>query len=405
MKDLLDRFNPWWFGEVQFSGIAREEYLDELKRYNENKDIILISGLRRTGKTTLMKQMIYSLIDIGVKPEHILFVSLDNIGLKDNTILDIEAEYRKSAGLNNDERLYLFLDEVHFQDRFELQLKNLYDLGASKVYASGSANLDILMRTPHLTGRHRIVEMRPLDFKEFMLFKGYDKEGKSKQELIDLAHEYVLTGGLPEYVLTEDINSLNTMIQSVLYRDVFARSGLRDHESLLNIFTMIVKNVSTPLSIRSISRVLNHSEETIKKVLELLEEVNLIRKVERYGNFKERKANPPKYYLSDTGIFNVIMDRVNIGAVVENLAFLKLRSYGPIHFHRSSGKEIDFILRKTAFEVKYIDEITSDGSISIIWKGKRRLITRSFEGNQGSIKAIPLVDLLLFSEKEDIGKL
>jgi len=405
MKDLLDRFNPWWFGEVQFPGIAREGYLDELMRYNGNKDIILISGLRRTGKTTLMKQMIYSLIDIGVKPEHILFVSLDNIGLKDNTILDIEGEYRKSAGLDNDERLYLFLDEVHFQDRFELQLKNLYDLGASKVYASGSANLDIFMRTPNLTGRHRIVEMRPLDFREYLLFKGNDHEGMSREGLFDLAHEYALTGGIPEYVLTGDINSLNTMIQSVLYRDVFVGSGLRDHESLLNIFTMIVKNVSTPLSIRSISRVLNHSEETIRKVLELLEEVNLIRKVERYGNFKERKANPPKYYLSDTGIFNVIVDKVNIGAVVENLAFLKLRSYGPIHYHRYSGKEIDFILKNSAFEVKYVVEPISDGSISILWKGKKRMITRSYEGNLGSIKAIPLADLLLFSEKEDIGKL
>jgi uncharacterized protein len=245
--------------------------------------------------------------------------------------------------------------------------------------------------------------MRPLDFREFLIFNGHEIGEKSHKDLVELAHEYAFTGGIPEYVLTGDINSLNTMIQSVLYRDVFTRSGLRDHESLLNIFTMIVKNVSTPLSTRSISRVLNHSEEMIKKVLELLKEVNLIRKVERQGNFKERKANPPKYYLSDTGIFNVILDKVNIGAVVENLVFLKLSRYGPVHYHRSSGKEIDFILKKTAFEVKYMDDPPSDGSISIVWKGKKRVITRSYEGNIDTVKAIPLADILVFSEKDDIG--
>ncbi|MBN1539408.1 MAG: ATP-binding protein [Candidatus Thermoplasmatota archaeon] len=403
MTDLIDRFNPWWFGETQFPGIPRETYLEELMRYRENNDVILVSGLRRTGKTTLMKQMIHRMIDEGTKPEHILFISMDNIGLKDRTILEIEEEYRKSSGMRNDERLYLFLDEVHFQEKFELQLKNLYDLGMTKIFASGSANLEILMKTPHLTGRYRIVEMRPLDFREFLIFNGHDIGEKNHQELVELAHQYALTGGIPEYVLTGDINSLNTMIQSVLFRDVFTRSRLRDNESLLNIFTMIVKNVSTPVSIRSISRVLNHSEETIRKVLELLEEVNLIRKVERYGNFKERKANPPKYYLSDTGIFNVIMDKVNMGAVVENLVFLKLRRYGSVHYHRSSGKEIDFILKKIAFEVKYVDDLPSDGSISIVWKGKKRVITRSYEGNLDTVKAIPLAGLLVFSGKEDIG--
>jgi uncharacterized protein len=127
MKDLLDRFNPWWFGKTQFPGIPREGYLEELMRFKENNDIILISGLRRTGKTTLMKQMIQRMIDEGTKHEHILFVSMDNIGLKDRTILQIEDEYRKSSGMSNDEKLYLFLDEVHFQDQFEVQLKNLYE--------------------------------------------------------------------------------------------------------------------------------------------------------------------------------------------------------------------------------------------------------------------------------------
>ena len=405
MMDLIGRFNPWWFGKIEFPGIPREKYLRKLMEYRETDDVILISGLRRTGKTTIMKQMIYKLIEEGMDPRQILFMSMDNLGLRDKTILQIESEYREKSEMNSSERLYLFLDEIHFQDQFELQLKNLYDLGGTKVFASGSANLDILMKTPHLTGRHRIMEMKPLDFREYLLFKGLKIADKSKQDLFDLAHEYALTGGIPEYVLTGDINSLNTMIQSVLYRDVINRSGLRDNESLLNIFTMVVKNVSTPISTRSISRVLNHSEETIRKVLELLEEVDLIHKVERYGNFKERKANPPKYYLSDTAIFNIILDKVNIGAVIENLVFLKLREYGPVHYHRSSGKEIDFILDRTAFEVKYVDDPPLDDNLSMVWKGKKRLITRSLEGNFDSVKAIPLTDLLVFSDKDDIRNL
>ena len=403
MMELLGRFNPWWFGETEFPGIPREKYLQNLMKYKDTKDVTLISGLRRTGKTTLMKQMIHRLIDEGMDPKHILFVSMDNLGLKDATILQIESEYREKLAMNYNEQLYLFLDEIHFQDQFELQLKNLYDIGGTKIFASGSANLDILMKTPYLTGRHRIIKMRPLDLMEYIEFRGHDIKGRSHQELVEIAQEYTLNGGIPEYVLTRDINSLNTMLQSILYRDVISRSGLRDNESLLNIFTMIVKNVSTPISTRSISRVLNHSEDTVRKVLELLEEVSLIHKVERYGNFKERKANPPKYYLADTGLFNLILDRVNIGAVVENLVYLKLRRYGPVHYHRSSGKEIDFILGRTAFEVKYVNDLSVDDKeiFSITWKGKKRLITRSLEGNINSIKAIPLFELLVLGDEKD----
>jgi len=398
MMELLNRFNPWWRKEPEFPGIPRRKHLQRIDGLMKNDNIILITGLRRTGKTTLMKQMIHGLLSNGVKPEHILYVSLDNIGLKDRSIMDIESEYRQQIDPEEREVIYLFLDEVHFQENFEIQLKNLCDMGATKIIASGSANLDILMKTPYLTGRYRMIRLRPLDFSEYLLFKGYRVDEMGNEELIKLAHEYSLQGGIPEYVLTSDIDSLNTLLQSILYRDVFTRSGLRDKESLLDIFTMLVKSVSSPLSVRRISKVLKHSEDTVRKVIGMLEETNLLFKVERYGNFKERKSNPPKYYLADTGFFNVILDKVNVGAIVENLVFLKLSEYGAVHYHRAKGREIDFISNGIAYEVKYM-ELTSSKlkeAFSLIsWKGKRRLIVKELPKDSTSSVYIPLFRLLL----------
>ena len=121
MKDLLYQYNPWW-EDIGFTDqiIPREKYLVRLNKYLHQKQIVILTGLRRVGKTTLMKLIIKELLISNVDKKHIFYISLDDYLLKNNTIADILAEYRKTHKLKIEEKLYLFFDEVTYRENFIL---------------------------------------------------------------------------------------------------------------------------------------------------------------------------------------------------------------------------------------------------------------------------------------------
>jgi len=113
MEELLYQYNPWWEDTIYNNGLKpRERYLEELRSYLNNKQIVAITGLRRVGKTTLMKLIIYELIESGIDPEYIFYVSLDDYLINKNSIVEIINEYRKIHKIKIEEKIYLFLDEV-----------------------------------------------------------------------------------------------------------------------------------------------------------------------------------------------------------------------------------------------------------------------------------------------------
>ena len=244
MEEILHQFNPWWEGEYKSPGIPREEYLHSLAGLWKTRDVVLLAGLRRVGKTTLMHQLIHTFLKEGVEPKHLFYVSLDNLALKDLSISEVVEAYRKARSVKHNERVVLFLDEVHFKDDWELELKNLYDMGHVKVFASGSASLDIVMKSPNLTGRQRLVRVRPLNFGEFLDFTGRRHSMADAHLMPGLAREYVERGGLPEYVLTEDPNVLQSLLDSILYRDIAGRYEIRNRENLKDILALLAQGVT-----------------------------------------------------------------------------------------------------------------------------------------------------------------
>ncbi len=392
MEDILIKFNPWWDGTYEFPGIERSRYLEILEKHIGSRDVILITGLRRVGKTTIMHQIIHRLLQ-NEDPRKVLYVSMDYLPLKDHMILDIEDAFRRANSLKYNEKVFLFLDEVHFQDDFELQLKNLYDLGFSKVFASGSANLDIIMRSPHLTGRQRIIRINPLSFGEFMQFRDLSITRADHHLFPSLAMDYVETGGLPEYVLSGDPNVLQTLVDTILYRDISDRHDIRNRENVKNILMMIAQSVSTPLSVNRIARVLKVRNETISRVISLLVEANLIHVVERAGKLAERKAAVRKMYLADTGLFSVLTERINLGAKVENSVFLTLVKNDPIRYWNTNGTEVDFIQGKNAFEAKFKRDVSKKDLTPIInlrGMSSRTMITESMDEQRDNVRLMPL---------------
>ena len=366
--------------------------------------MILITGLRRVGKTTLIHQIIHTLLG-GVDPKKIFYVSLDHMSLEKHTILDIVEEFRRLSKLEHGDFAYLFLDEVHFKDRFEIQLKNLYDMGNVKIFASGSASLDIIMKSPYLTGRQRLVHVSPLDFNEYLAFTGKTVSPANQHLYPGLAEEYMETGGMPEYVRTGDVNVLQALVDSILYRDIAARHDIRSSSNLRNILSLAAQSVGSPISIRKISRVLGIPVETVSRIVELLVEAGLIYLVEKDGKASERKASPRKIYIADNGLLNVLTEHVNTGARAENLVYLTLKDRGTIRYHRSSGLEVDFVHDKTAWEVKYKDtvDVQDMKSMEALRKYKTRLIlTRTREETVNGMELRPMWKFLLDERKRSI---
>ena len=392
MKTVLHRFNPWWDGEVEFPGIPRKRYTSGLLKLKGTKDVALITGLRRVGKTTLMHQIIHTLLG-EVGPEKIFYVSLDHLSLEKYTILDIVEEFRRLSKLKHGDFAYLFLDEVHLKDNFEVQLKNLYDMGNVKIFASGSASLDIVMRSPHLTGRQRLVHISPLDFDEYLAFTGKRISPADAHLYPELVDEYLEIGGMPEYVRTGDVNDLQALVDSILYRDIAARHEIRATGNLRDILSLAAQSVGSPISMRKISRTLGIPVETVSHILDLLVESGLIHLVEKDGKASERKASPRKIYIADNGLLNVLTEHVNTGARAENLAYLTLRKRGTVRYHRDSGNEVDFVMGGSAWEVKYRDSVESQdlkGLASLRKCKARTVITRNREGEMDGVELLPM---------------
>lgn len=160
MKELLYQYNPWWEESFKNENVKpREKYLVELRKYLDFKQIIILTGLRRVGKTTLMKLIVEELISKGFDSKRILYVSLDDYLLHKNNIIEIINEFRKVHKIKIEEKIYLFLDEVTYKEDFHVQLKNIYDSQNAKLFVASSSASMLRDKKASLTGRAWIFDI------------------------------------------------------------------------------------------------------------------------------------------------------------------------------------------------------------------------------------------------------
>ena len=351
----LYKQNPWWEGSFPYKFIKRDKYLNILKKNLNNRDIIFLIGLRRVGKTTIFKMMINYLLK-RVDPKHILYVSLDSYNLEDYSIHEILEEYRKEHRLKREEKIFLFFDEVAHKEHFAQELKNLYDFENVKIYASSSSSSIIKSRKSYLIGRERIIEVLPLDFNEYLVFKSV-KIKKSDSHLFKKYFEdYMMDGGMPEYVLTGDVSYLNSLIEDIIMKDVALLHNVKDLNIIKDYFKILMERVGKRLSINKITKIVGISPDTSRRYLSYFMDTFLIYSVDKCGKLNERIKSPKKIYIVDVGIRNFITGFKDKGSVFENLVFLKIKDKNPCYIYED-GVEIDFRVDKTLIEVKYGREI------------------------------------------------
>ena len=358
MEQLFYELNPWWTKEFKPNTIFRDKYLNFVNKYIDRKDIILIFGLRRVGKTTIMKQIIYSLIkNKQINKKQILYLSLDLYPFRDYSIFELINKYRKIQNLKHDEKIYVFLDEVTYKEDYHQQLKNLYDLGHTKIFATSSSASLLIDKKAYLTGRTRYLEIKPLDFQEFLKFKNQNINLEDKHLLEKQFEKYMLLGGMPEYVLTEDPSYISNLTEEILYKDIIAKNNIKNAKIIQDMFLLLCERVGKQISYNKIANILKISQDSVSRYMSYFINSFLFYEIKVNGKLNEQILFPKKIYVGDLGIRNVAVGYKDLGAIYENLVFIKIKDYNPSYIRENNIIEIDFTYDNTIIEAKYDQEL------------------------------------------------
>ena len=355
MEQVLYKLNPWWEVDFHTKSVPRPKYQNKLSKLLPMRDIVLLTGLRRVGKTTIIKQIVEELLR-KVKPELIFYVSLDAYGLEKYSIHEIVTRYRTIHGLGLDQKIYVFLDEIAFKEDFQKELKDFYDNENIKIYASASSASILRDKKAYLTGRTRTIEILPLDFEEFLVFRNRKIKTADAYLLENYFMEYMQTGGLPEYVLTGDIVYLSELVNSILYKDIIAFHNIKDSAIVKDFFRLLMERAGKMLTLNKMAKILGISLDTVRRYMEYFKETYIVYTVERCGKLNQRLRTGKKLYAGDVGLKNMATGFRDRGSVFENMVYLKIKHNDPCYIYED-GNEIDFFFKDTLMEIKFGKEL------------------------------------------------
>lgn len=384
MEEIYYAFNPWWEGKDFDSGITREEYLNRINDLLGRKQIEIIIGSRRIGKTTFLKQLIKRELQNGFSPKQILYLALDHPQLLKNTISEHLKFFRKLFMHNRDKKLLLFLDEVQESPNWEAELKAIYDLENVKLICSGSTSSLIKSQGGKLTGRQIITTIYPLSFKEFLLFKKIKLSLAEDYKYENLVENYLEVGGYPENVLAPSEEYLYNLLEDIIARDLIRLFPIKKANLLEDLLMLLAASCGSRTSFNKLANTLGISVDTVKDYIGYFESAFLVKSMEKWtSSYSERIYAAKKIYLLDTGIKTLLTGKGDSGAKAENAVFLHfLRNKKSCGYYAESEREVDFITgsfkNPMPVEVKYISKFN--------WQDKRfsgvKLFLRRFPGTK-----------------------
>ena len=394
----------------------RDLYLDKLIKFKDKQFIKVITGIRRCGKSTLLKLFREYLLKFDVSEKQIIYINFESIQFDDIKDYKLLYEYIKEH-LAAKSRTYLLLDEIQEVIHWEKAVNSfLVDFNVD-IYITGS-NAWLLSSelSTLLSGRYVEIKMLPLSFKEYMQF--IEKPSNNIEEDFQL---YLRYGGLPPII---ELNNNLDMIQpflsgiynTVLMKDIVQRNTVRDAALLDNLVHFLADNIGNSISTKKISDYLTSAGRkttpaTIDNYLQMLEKAFIFYKASRYDiKGKLYLKTQEKYYIVDTGIRNNLLGLRNMdyGHILENIVYLELLKRGfDVYIGKIGNMEVDFIATKTNKKVYYqvsasiLDEKTKERELrslmSIPDQYDKILLTmdKPYVEDFDGIKWINIIDFLL----------
>ena len=342
-------------------GLVRREIQDKIVDYIPQREILIITGVRRSGKSSLMKLLCDDIIrNEDVLESNILYLNFEDERFVPFTLKDFEPLYETFLELENPiGRIYLFLDEIQNIHGWEKWLNRLYEFENVKVFVTGS-NATLLSSeiSTALTGRNRQSVTWPFSFHEYLALKGVLIDAKSlyrRQTKVDIKRafrEYLELGGFPEVLKIGDPTLLEQYYKDIIYRDVIARYGIKNIKEIKELTLFLAANPGTVQSYKNMQKMIGvRSQNTVKNYLEALNDVYLFLSMDLFDySLKRQIYNPSKVYCIDSAMSNSISFKFsrNIGHVYENIVFLELlRRNKEIYYWKSKkGGEIDFVVKQ-----------------------------------------------------------
>lgn len=341
--------------------IQRKKYLEKLIRYKDKDIVKIITGIRRCGKSVLLNEIFYKfLLESGIDKNHIIKLSFDM--KKWERLRDGNALYEYiNEQIVDDERYYIFLDEIQMVDGFEEAVNGIKAEFNSDVYITGS-NSKLLSSDINTIFRGRGIEIKvfPLSFEEFYSYRNIDKN--------DAFNEYVMFGGLP-YVVTQENRAdkteyLNMICSTVVTKDIIDRYNIRNEELFLAVMDVLCSSIGSYVSANRIANTLKSNgyktidNETVSDYLTYMCDAFLFYKVKRYDiKGKEYLKTQNKYYVCDLGIRNSKINyrQIEMTHIIENIVYLDLLRKGYIvDIGKNRNKEIDFLVKDLIDNQYYI---------------------------------------------------
>jgi predicted AAA+ superfamily ATPase len=340
--------------------IEREKYMEKVRLFIDKPIVKVITGMRRSGKSVILKLLREELLKRKIRPEQILYLNFESLGTASLQYADALYAFILNIAKQQRRKLYIMLDEIQKIAEWEKAIASFRVDFNCDIYITGS-NSSLISNdiATLLAGRYVEIKIHPLSFSEHLIFTSAMKEDAGK-DINRQFTDYLRYGGLPgihEMNINTDAVTpyLLDIYNSVLLKDVVSRYRIRDTDLLERIVLFLMDNVGGIFSAKKISDFLKNqnrrlSTETIYNYLEALESAFLIHKVSRWDiKGKRILETQEKYFFEDFGLKNACLGYRNntISGLLENAVFLELQCRGyDIYVGQGINCEIDFIARR-----------------------------------------------------------
>jgi len=362
-SEIIEILNEWNYWERDVPATVKRDFYDhKIAKFIRKDEVVVIKGVRRCGKSTLMLNQIRKLHIEGVPKNEILFVNLEDPRFINHLSLELFELIKETylEYLNPKGKPYIFLDEVQNINNWEKWVNKEVELKQSFVAITGS-NSSLLSSemASVLTGRYVSVDVYPLSFAEFLTFKNIEVSSKldlvsKKIELNRALNFYLKDGGFPrlvDYPDEEKKELLSSYRNSILLKDIVARFKLKNFAVLNDITAFLLANTGIIQSITKLKNNFSISHDMASDYVDYLKKAYLVFEVNKFDySLKKQRVNEKKYYSIDLGFSNLmrVPNREFRGADLESMVFLELLRRGcKVYYYKTSNDlEIDFVVEK-----------------------------------------------------------